>query len=40
MSAMRSRKGSEVVGVKIQTQVELLDFRVSTDKFDLSVLDR
>ena len=24
----------------IQTQVEMLDFRVSTDKFDLSVLDR
>ena len=30
----------EVIGGKIQTQVELLDFRVSTDKFDLSVLDR
>ena len=24
----------------IQTQVEMLDFRVSTEKFDLSVLDR
>jgi hypothetical protein len=30
----------EVIGGKIHTQVELLDFRVSTDKFDLSVLDR
>jgi len=30
----------EVVDEKIHTQVEMLDFRVSTDKFDLSVLDR
>ena len=30
----------EVVGGLIHTQVEMLDFRVSTDKFDLSVLDR
>ena len=30
----------EVRDGKIQTQVEMLDFRVSTDKFDLSVLDR
>ncbi len=29
----------EVRDAKIHTQVELLDFRVSTDKFDLSVLD-
>ena len=28
----------EVVGGKIATQVEMLDFRVSTDLFDLSVL--
>ena len=30
----------EVVDGKIQTQVELMDFRVSTEKFDLSVLGR
>jgi ketosteroid isomerase-like protein len=30
----------EVRDGKIQTQVELMDFRVSTDKFDLSVLGR
>jgi ketosteroid isomerase-like protein len=30
----------EIVDGKIQTQVELLDFRVSTEKFDLSVLDQ
>jgi ketosteroid isomerase-like protein len=29
----------EVVDGQIQTQVELLDFRVSTEKFDLSVLE-
>ena len=29
----------EIVDGKIQTQVELLDFRVAADKFDLSVLD-
>jgi ketosteroid isomerase-like protein len=29
----------EIVDGKIQTQVELLDFRVSTEKFDLSVLE-
>ena len=29
----------EVRDGKIHTQVELLDFRVSTDKFDLSALD-
>jgi ketosteroid isomerase-like protein len=28
----------EVIDGKIKTQVELLDFRVSTEKFDLSVL--
>jgi len=28
----------EIRDGKIQTQVELMDFRVSTDKFDLSVL--
>ena len=28
----------EVRNDKIQTQVELMDFRVSTEKFDLSVL--
>lgn len=30
----------EIVDGKIQTQVELLDFRVAADKFDLSVLDQ
>ena len=30
----------EVRDGKIQTQVELLDFRVALDKFDLSALDR
>ena len=30
----------EVIDGKICTQVELLDFRVALDKFDLSVLDR
>ena len=30
----------EVRDGKIQTQVELMDFRVSTEKFDLSVLGR
>ena len=30
----------EVRDGKVQTQVELMDFRVSTDKFDLSVLGR
>jgi ketosteroid isomerase-like protein len=30
----------EVIDGLIHTQVEMLDFRVSTDKFDLSVLDR
>jgi hypothetical protein len=30
----------EVVEGKIQTQVELMDFRVSTEQFDLSVLGR
>jgi ketosteroid isomerase-like protein len=30
----------EVVGGKIQTQVELLDFRVANEKFDLSALRR
>ena len=30
----------EVVDGKIHTQVELMDFRVSTEKFDLSVLGR
>jgi ketosteroid isomerase-like protein len=30
----------EVIDGKIRTQVELLDFRVALDKFDLSVLDR
>src|SRR5688572_25650292 len=30
----------EVIDERIHTQVEMLDFRVSTDKFDLSVLDR
>jgi hypothetical protein len=30
----------EVVDGRIQTQVELMDFRVSTEKFDLSVLGR
>ena len=30
----------EVRDGKIHTQVELMDFRVSTEKFDLSVLDR
>ncbi len=30
----------EVRDGRIQTQVELMDFRVSTDMFDLSVLDR
>lgn len=29
----------EVIDGRIRTQVEMLDFRVSTDKFDLSVLD-
>ncbi len=29
----------EVVDGKIQTQVELLDFRVAAEKFDLSVLE-
>ena len=29
----------EIVDGKIQTQVELLDFRVAADKFDLSVLE-
>jgi ketosteroid isomerase-like protein len=29
----------EIVDGKIQTQVELLDFRVAADMFDLSVLD-
>ena len=30
----------EIRDGKIQTQVEMLDFRVSTDAFDLSVLDQ
>src|SRR3954462_4197776 len=30
----------EVRGGKIHTQVELMDFRVSTEKFDLSALER
>jgi ketosteroid isomerase-like protein len=30
----------EVRDGKVRTQVELMDFRVSTDMFDLSVLDR
>jgi ketosteroid isomerase-like protein len=30
----------EIKDGKIHTQVELLDFRVSSDKFDLSVLNR
>lgn len=30
----------EVRDGKIHTQVELLDFRVSTEKFDLSALER
>jgi ketosteroid isomerase-like protein len=30
----------EVVNAKIQTQVELLDFRVAAEKFDLSVLEQ
>jgi ketosteroid isomerase-like protein len=30
----------EIKAGKIHTQVELLDFRVSSDKFDLSVLNR
>ena len=30
----------EVVDGRIQTQVELMDFRVSNEKFDLSVLGR
>lgn len=30
----------EVIDSKIHTQVEMLDFRVSSDMFDLSVLDR
>ena len=30
----------EVRDGKIHTQVELMDFRVSTEKFDLSALDR
>jgi ketosteroid isomerase-like protein len=30
----------EVVNGRIQTQVELMDFRVSNEKFDLSVLGR
>ena len=30
----------EIKNGKVHTQVELLDFRVSSDKFDLSVLDR
>jgi len=30
----------EIRDGKIQTQVEMLDFRVSTESFDLSVLDQ
>jgi hypothetical protein len=30
----------EVIDDKIQTQVELMDFRVATEKFDLSALGR